>query len=328
METDEDDDAFHEHSTRVSLPSQKHLPISPDVVEEDIQVSLLTDAGYSSDLTELHPLMTPPDNSPPKRNQFLPSCECDFSVNSEISSFDDADESIPLKEEVDFTHLVSVVENDIKDISSRISTPLVDFYLSCKNEEDTDVQICNHFDSIPNEIILKIFSYFSPVPITKFIASVCKRWHKLAYDKSLWATLNFDFNRNVSSINLCWIIKRVGCIRKLVIQGRPDLNEAEVSVFTEFCPLLMDVDLGFCTTCTASILEYFAKNCESLESVNVEGCPLVGDDCCKVLAKCKKLKHLNFSHCIVTDVGLIHLANNLQQVVSLNIDGISWMNDE
>ncbi|XP_033751799.1 F-box/LRR-repeat protein 2-like [Pecten maximus] len=231
-------------------------------------------------------------------------------------------------EEVDYTHLVSIVENDIKDISKRISTAVIDFHLSCQEEDSVIEGHCSHFDFIPNEIILKIFSYFEPLHLCRQISPVSKRWRKLAYDASLWSLLDLNWNPHISSVDLCWIIKRLGCIRKLRLQNRQMLSVSEVSVFTEFCPLLTDVDLGFCSTCSADILECFILNCENLERINIEGCHLVADECCKVLAKAQHLRYLNFSHCIITDAGVSHLARNLLQIVSLNIDGIGWISDK
>ncbi|OWF55997.1 F-box/LRR-repeat protein 2-like [Mizuhopecten yessoensis] len=288
-----------------------------DAKEEDIHVRLLTDGVYSSAMT---------DSSADSVSS------TDFSLRDLNSHHEKKKAGAPIiketEEEVDYTHLVSVVENDIKDISSRISSAVIDFHFSCQEETIMNETYCTHFDFIPNEIILKIFSYFETLDLCRRISPVCKRWRKLAYHASLWTVLDLNWNPHLSSVNLCSIIKRLGCIRKLLLQNRQFLNVSEVSVFTQFCPLVTVVDLGFCSTCSADELKYFILNCQHLERINVEGCHLVADECCEVLAKAKKLKHLNFSHCIITDAGVSHLAKNLSQIVSLNIDGIERISDK
>ncbi|XP_060072396.1 F-box/LRR-repeat protein 2-like [Ylistrum balloti] len=340
MHTDTNSDDGDLYS-RTDYTTDKERHCRQGASEEKVQFRHGADGVYSSAMTDLSTVSVSSKNVTQKdftlqsdMNTEMSSChlndEKTFAKINTENSFDhyECDKETETGEEVDYTHLVSVVENDIKNISNRISTAVIDFSFSCQEKGEENGSHCNHFDFVPNEIILKIFSYFDPLDLCKQISLVSKRWRKLAYDVSLWTLLDLNWNPHLSSVNLCWIIKRLGCIRKLCLQSRQMLSVSEVSVFTEFCPLLTDVDLGFCSTCSADILEYFVLNCENLERINVEGCHMVADECCEVLAKAKRLKHLNFSHCIITDAGLCHLARNLSQIVSLNIDGIGWINDK
>ncbi|XP_069132139.1 F-box/LRR-repeat protein 2-like [Argopecten irradians] len=271
----------------------------------DIPITLPTDSTYTSAMSDLSTVTV-------------------SATNLENSSNDDEEKEY---DEIDYTHLASVVQNDIRDISKRISKTVIDYHLSCQEEEEGNSGQISNFDMVPNEILLKIFSYLEVLELCRRISPVCRRWRKLAYDPSLWYLLDLNWNPRLSSVDLCWIIRRLGCIRKLQLQNRQVLSLPEVAIFTEFCPMLIDVDLGFCSPCSAEILECFIANCEHLERINVEGCDMVADECCKILAKAKNLKHLNFSHCLITDFGVSHLARNLSQIVSLNIDGIGWISD-
>ena len=45
------------------------------------------------------------------------------------------------------------------------------------------------WDSLPNELLLGIFSCLCLPELLK-VSSVCKRWYHLAFDESLWQTLD------------------------------------------------------------------------------------------------------------------------------------------
>jgi len=48
---------------------------------------------------------------------------------------------------------------------------------------------------LPDEILLKILSYFGPEDLCFIIAKVCERWNILAKDKILWKTLSYSCDR-------------------------------------------------------------------------------------------------------------------------------------
>lgn len=60
----------------------------------------------------------------------------------------------------------------------------------------SDRQTSNYINKIPNEILLKIFSFLSVSEKFK-TAQVCRKWNKLIYDPSNWNCL--DFNKWKSS---------------------------------------------------------------------------------------------------------------------------------
>ena len=48
---------------------------------------------------------------------------------------------------------------------------------------------------LPDEILLKILSYFGPEDLCFIISKVCERWNILAKDKILWKTLSYSCDR-------------------------------------------------------------------------------------------------------------------------------------
>jgi len=47
-------------------------------------------------------------------------------------------------------------------------------------------------NDLPNEILLKILSYFGPEDLCCIIAKVCEQWNNLAKDETLWKTLCYS----------------------------------------------------------------------------------------------------------------------------------------
>ena len=72
-------------------------------------------------------------------------------------------------------------------------------------------------NDLPDEILLKIFSYFKPEKLWFIITKVCQRWNVLAKDVVLWRTLSYICRGNYNP-------------RSCVIHLSPDSsNIAEVS---------------------------------------------------------------------------------------------------
>ena len=57
-------------------------------------------------------------------------------------------------------------------------------------------------NDLPDELLLKILSYFGPEDLCFIIAKVCERWNILAKDKILWKALSYscddDYNSDIS----------------------------------------------------------------------------------------------------------------------------------
>jgi len=57
-------------------------------------------------------------------------------------------------------------------------------------------------NDLPDEILLKILSYFGPEDLCLIIAKVCERWNAVAKDMALWKTLSYkcDCSSDISHI--------------------------------------------------------------------------------------------------------------------------------
>lgn len=206
--------------------------------------------------------------------------------------------------------------------------------LSCSKMEDTFSRYDDDmFNScpvmcLPREIILKIFTFIPQHELSCSLSRVCKSWNDYAFDPSLWKTINLCNYRSIPSVNLCRLISKASNLRKLVLHGRENISENEVTVFTEYTPHLKHLDLGFCPSINDTMLSIIVQNCPSLESINIEANTNLKTGSVQILSRCKHLKSMNFSHCFIENGDVYNLAKNLEQITCCNIDGISWISNE
>ncbi|KAL3880063.1 hypothetical protein ACJMK2_032334 [Sinanodonta woodiana] len=230
---------------------------------------------------------------------------------------------------VAFEDDTSIEKKDINSLhdDKNFLLPILDeAYHNCIDTAEVNQASCDDIINIlPQEILLKIFSYLTPIELCLHVAPVSKAWYRCAYDPVLWKHLDFRHNPSISSVDLCWILRRTPHLRSLVIPGRTS-SLGEVCVISECCKELEHLNIGFWTNLSGSFLKCFLQNCSNLQSLNIEGCGNIQEsNCVKVLAAFKKLHILNVSHCTLLDEELEYLSKKLNCITSLNIDGIPWI---
>ena len=184
-------------------------------------------------------------------------------------------------------------------------------------------------DHIPDELLLKFFAFLSPVELCRHVTAVCKRWHRLAYDSSLWRHLDISTWR-MNGPQLRQIVLRVpGAIKYLDMSGLENLNNEEMASVAENCPDMTDLDMGFVDDLNSTMMEAILASCPKLQFINVEGCRLANNEVMRVLAASAgpMLRRLNFSHCPIVDESLSLMMKHIPCITHLNIDGISWISE-
>jgi hypothetical protein len=69
-------------------------------------------------------------------------------------------------------------------------------------------------NDLPDEMLLKILSYFGPEDLCLKIAKVCERWNILAKDVALWSNLSYSCeDSDISDIAevRCTTLLRISC---------------------------------------------------------------------------------------------------------------------
>ncbi|XP_029023974.1 S-phase kinase-associated protein 2 [Betta splendens] len=169
------------------------------------------------------------------------------------------------------------------------------------------------WDQLPDELLLRIFFCF-PLHDLLRMSRVCKRWHRLAFDESLWHSVDLAGSTHggvVLQQVLKTRVRRLRCPRAFV----------EESHFPGTSPLqIIQMDLSNSVIPT-SALESIISRCRSLEHLSLEGLQL-SDGVMGSLAMNPNLQQLNLCGC--SGFSAPALADMLRRCCSIEQLNISW----
>lgn len=131
----------------------------------------------------------------------------------------------------------------------------------------------DHTTTLPDEILVYIFSFQTLEQLYRSTRCVCKRWYVLASSPLLWKRISVE--NEVPSDTLCGWIERSPLLKELTLKGRSD------------------IDL---------VTEKLSKFCRKLESLKIENSKgkkkssfIQSKHLCNLLTKCKFLNTIHFS---------------------------------
>ncbi|NXK44782.1 SKP2 protein, partial [Chauna torquata] len=144
------------------------------------------------------------------------------------------------------------------------------------------------WDALPDELLLAIFAYLPLNDLLK-VSLICKRWHRLSFDESLWQTLDLTCRNLLPGVIgqlLPAGVTVFRCPRSCI--GNP--------LFKTMKPLrVQHMDLSNCTVSVADLQSILCR-CERLENLSLEGLVL-SDDIIRSIAKNPSLIRLNLCGC-------------------------------
>ncbi|XP_057270289.1 S-phase kinase-associated protein 2 [Pezoporus wallicus] len=263
---------------------------------------------------------------------FLWGLDCDASRTSELLGV-----SLLKKEKVDDENTVEDAQGASSCSHKRQKMKERDFVIVRRPRLLRDSGAS--WDTLPDELLLAIFAYL-PLSDLIRVSVVCKRWHRLSFDESLWQTLD-----------LAGKILLPGVVGQLLPAGvtvfRCPRSSIGSPLFKTSKPLkLQCMDLSNCTMSVASlqsilslceklqnlsleglvlsddIIEYIAQN-PSLVRLNLSGCSGFAVEPLKLmLSSCSMLDELNLSWCNFTDAHVKAAVNHItSKVTQLNLSG-------
>lgn len=144
--------------------------------------------------------------------------------------------------------------------------------------------------SLPDSVIVHILSYCS-YPWLINSSEVCKRWHRLSNDPSLWRKFHV-FKEHAENVTNDVMEKIIPCRNNFILS----------------------IDLTDCQGITDESLQRIAVHCPTLKSLNLRGCDLITDRGVLIMAlSCSTLEKLVIPVKNVSEVGLSALVkHNLQ----------------
>lgn len=215
-----------------------------------------------------------------------------------------------------------------KNQSSNLNTTLdVDYLVNSASDlqEISEQKQCCNISDLPDEIILKVFSYFTPTELCRYIAPVCVSWLTFARDGTLWEEITEKEFKDVSSDLLVKVITSwCSLLRSVDFKGRSEMTISDFEAVFKSCPQIETISFAFCPQVNDNILKLFSQNCSHLRYVNLEGCNV--SDASLMYFFGKPIHGVNLSHCnLISDEGLVFLAKNFRDLSCVNLDGIQWI---
>ncbi|XP_072402785.1 uncharacterized protein [Diabrotica undecimpunctata] len=187
----------------------------------------------------------------------------------------------------------------------------------------------NSFDKLPDELVVKIFSYLTSVDIS-FCAQVCRRFDILAWTPSLWRVIvieddNISGDKAIKGVlrQLCGQGKTGACpsVERIHITNGAKISDKSLLLLARRCPELTHLQLQGCSNLTNSVVFEIATKCNNLQHLDITGCSKIS--CINVnngLEPPRKLQlqYLDLSDCIaVQDSGLLIIVRNAPQLAYL-----------
>ncbi|KAJ2942195.1 hypothetical protein O0L34_g15736 [Tuta absoluta] len=170
------------------------------------------------------------------------------------------------------------------------------------------------FAALSDEMLLSVFRWL-PKRTLAHCMLVCKRWHRVACDETLWQRLDLG-NKTLSKDALGRVLARKPVIVRLANSEIGEWHPTTAVTSSR----IQYLDLSICAT-DRQTLNSLLHRCPLLKKLSLESVPL-GDATCHIIGKCNLLETLNLSMAQgITAEGLTSILEGCQNLQSLNI---SW----
>lgn len=188
---------------------------------------------------------------------------------------------------------------------------------------------CLHFNELPDEIILRIFSFFTKRELCSSAAPVCLSWFHLAKDPLFWTSIiKTDFEAVESRLLIKMILSWCKQLTHLELDTRSDISEEEFETIFKSRPKITKLSLGMCRNVNDQVLKLLSKYEKQLESINLHGCDDLTDSSFAYFIELP-IRSIIMPYCNrITDEGAIFVARNFRHLKEVNFDGIQWVTDD
>ncbi|XP_072310929.1 S-phase kinase-associated protein 2 [Eucyclogobius newberryi] len=195
------------------------------------------------------------------------------------------------------------------------------------------------WDHLPDELLLRIFFYLPLQELLK-MTSVCKRWHRLVLDESLWHSVDLEGLTHMGPALkhvLKTGVRRLRCPRAFVEEldflSTRTLHVVQMDLSSSIIPVAaLEGILASCTQLqdlsleglqlSDTIIHSLAKNA-NLEQLNISGCSGFSPGALEEMLKsCQRISQLNISWCDFTSDHVKCVVHNVSPCVThLNLSG-------
>ncbi|XP_067885177.1 S-phase kinase-associated protein 2 isoform X2 [Heterodontus francisci] len=169
------------------------------------------------------------------------------------------------------------------------------------------------WEKLPDELLLVIFRSLTLPHLLK-ASRVSRRWHRLAFDKSLW----YSVNLSKGSLPIGTVSQVLGAG---VVVFKSPCSFLGDPMFKNDSPLSVQyMDLSHCVVSSSTIFQ-IVRRCHQLLGLSLEALTL-SDDVIRAISQNEDLQHLNLSSC--SQFGPHSLSQMLSNCSRLEELNLSW----
>lgn len=192
----------------------------------------------------------------------------------------------------------------------------------------TEVTTKVTFDSLPNEILLKIFTYLDSEDVCLTVAEVCERWNYISRDVTLWNNLNLICSNNMCIDYIEFVIPKMPLIKSVKLQWRTDVDLI-FKLLCHSCEDIRQLELVCCGKMKDSCMQLLADHFPNLEVFSLGKCWAIEPNCFNLICKFSQLRKLNVSHSRCLDDPLLKgIANACCFLQHINLDYVRGLSDD
>ncbi|XP_075219975.1 F-box and leucine-rich repeat protein 13-like [Lycorma delicatula] len=183
--------------------------------------------------------------------------------------------------------------------------------------------------NLPNELLLKIFSYLDVFDVAFSVSNVCQLWNNLSYDPILWNSFilicdkYMDLNYIIDDV-----LPKMFLLRRVQLQWRTD-TDVIINKLIECCKNIKELEFICCGYLSDDTIKQLSINYPNLISLNLGKCWRFPDKCYKDVVLFNNLINLSVSHCFnLNGVLLRQISDRCLKLTTLNIDYIRGISED
>jgi len=195
-----------------------------------------------------------------------------------------------------------------------------------EHEFDADFML----SSLPAHMMLRVFSYLPLTDLLLRTSLVCKDWHDLARDSSLWRDVDLSGHMKVDDAVVARSISYSDNVTKLnLTDARLITGQGVLHALTR-CPNLTLLKLTRCHQLEGFCFPPIGGYCPLLVSLRLHCCFKLSDRAlAEIGSGCPRLKDVFLSQCSdITSVGVTSLAQGCPKLRTLSLDQCAKINDD
>nr|CAD7572095.1 unnamed protein product [Timema californicum] len=150
------------------------------------------------------------------------------------------------------------------------------------------------FEILPIEIIDKIFSYLSPEDLARSVQYVCRKWHQITFNYSLWKNVVFKPDKSISDCEIMEFLHQVPMLRQFAPQRRVRFGHI-LDVLCRECPDIRSLVLDKRQRVTAQHLTKIRHHFPELQNLCTGFEENVAKACVDVISSFSHLKTLRLN---------------------------------